>query len=50
MPYRDLGAAYLDQRHGKRTARNLVKRLSTLGLSREELIAMLPTSAAPLSA
>ena len=49
-PYRELGAAYLDQRHGKRTARNLVKRLSTLGLSREELIAMLPTTAVPLPA
>jgi transposase len=50
IPYRELGAAYLDQRHGKRTARNLVKRLSTLGLSREELIAMLPAAAVPLSA
>jgi transposase len=49
-PYRDPGAAYLDQRHGKRTARNLLKRLSTLGLSREELITMLPPSAVPLSA
>jgi len=49
-PYRELGATYLDQRHGKRTARNLVKRLSTLGLSREELIALLPATAVPLSA
>lgn len=49
-PYRELGATYLDQRNGKRTARNLVKRLATLGLSREELIAMLPPTTVPLSA
>jgi transposase len=49
-PYRELGATYLDQLNGKRTARNLVRRLSTLGLSREELISLLPPEAAPLSA
>jgi transposase len=44
-PYRELGAAYLDQRNGKRTARQLINRLVNTGLSREELLAMLPSAA-----
>lgn len=40
--YRELGAAYLDRRQGKRTAAHLIKRLASLGLSREELVAMIP--------
>lgn len=31
-PYRDLGAAYLDQRHRTRTIRNLTRKLESLGL------------------
>jgi transposase len=42
-PYRELGDAFLDERQGKRTARQLIKRLGNLGLSRAELIALLPT-------
>lgn len=45
--YLELGDAFLDQRHGKRTARHLVKRLANLGLSRDELIALLPTTTPP---
>lgn len=50
VPYLELGATYLDQLNGKRTARNLVRRLSALGLSREELISLLPPAAPPVSA
>ena len=41
-PYRELGDTYLDQQNGKRTARYLIKRLVRIGLSHDQLLAMLP--------
>jgi transposase len=41
-PYVDLGAAYLDQRNPMKVAKSLIKRLASLELSRETLIALLP--------
>jgi transposase len=43
--YLELGATYLDQRNGKRTARQLIKRLVSIGLSHDQLLAMLPPQA-----
>ena len=43
--YRELGATYLDQRNSKRTARQLLQRLANLGLTRDELLTMLPAAA-----
>jgi transposase len=40
--YVDLGASYLDCRRPKYTASKLLKRLTALGLDREQLLAMLP--------
>jgi transposase len=44
-PYLELGDTYLDKRHGKRTARHLIKRLVSIGLTNDELLAMLPATA-----
>jgi len=40
--YVDLGASYLDRRRPTQTARTLLKRLLTLGLERDQLLALLP--------
>lgn len=40
--YRELGATFLDQQNSKRTARQLLKRLTGLGIGRDELLSMLP--------
>jgi transposase len=39
--YVDLGAAYLDRRNPMKVAKTLIKRLATLELDREDLVAML---------
>lgn len=43
--YQELGATYLDKQHGKRTARHLINRLISIGLSTDQLLAMLPPQA-----
>jgi transposase len=42
VTYRELGPTYLDQQNSKRTARNLIKRLANLGISRDDVLAMFP--------
>jgi transposase len=41
-PYRDLGSSFLDRRDSKRTAKQLINRLVTLGIKADDLLAMMP--------
>jgi len=43
--YLELGATYLDKQHSKRTARHLINRLVSIGLSTDQLLAMIPPQA-----